>query len=104
MGQIQFTVTTDLDNQVFEANAAGDAESNNTTTITRVSTLGPTADLQVANLHIDPVPGLQSGAMATVVWDDANTGPRADSRLVDRFDRGYQFDHGPGPRQRFLAL
>ena len=73
VGVIQFTVTADSGSTVFEWDAAGDAESNNTATITRDAVLdGP--DLQISNLRNDPATGLQSGSALVVRWEDANSG------------------------------
>ena len=76
-GQIVFTVTTDVDNTIFESNAGGTAETNNTSSITQTSTLAPYPDLRVANLAVDPATGLQSGSGVVVHWEDTNTGSRA---------------------------
>jgi hypothetical protein len=71
VGQIQFTVTANATNTVFENNAVG------TATLTESSALAPYPDLQVANLTLTPADaasGLQSGAAVSVSWDDQNTG------------------------------
>ena len=47
VGQIEFQVTVDSSNAVFENNAAGTAETNNTSSIVQTSTLAPYADLVV---------------------------------------------------------
>src|SRR5262249_37365000 len=65
-GPIQFTVITDHLGQVFEDNAAGTAEANNTASVTLPSDLGPYPDLQVANLRLDPPAALQSGDRVVV--------------------------------------
>jgi len=77
VGTIQFTVTTDVLNQIFEYNSAGTAESNNTAMISAVSGLAPAADLQVANLSLTPTTGLQSGSDVVLSWDDVNKGDAA---------------------------
>ncbi len=76
-GTIQFTVTTDVLNQIFEYNSAGTAQSNNTSSISAVSGLAPAADLQVANLSLAPSTGLQSGSNVVLSWDDLNAGDAA---------------------------
>src|SRR5207244_6268226 len=77
VGPIAFTVTTDNYNQVFEYNADGTAESNNTASVTVTSALGPAPDLQVSGLSVEPATGLQSGSRLVVHWNDANTGTGA---------------------------
>ena len=54
VGSIQFTVTVDSANNIFEYNSAGTAESNNTTSITQTSTLAAYPDLQVLGLQLNP--------------------------------------------------
>src|SRR5262249_35475387 len=78
-GTLQVTVTADSGNGVFEYNTSGTAEANNAATTTAPSDLAPYADLQVGNLRLDPVTGLQSGVTVVVRWDDRNTGARATS-------------------------
>jgi hypothetical protein len=75
-GMIEIDVTVNTFFDVFEFNDAGTADTNNTTTITRSSTLFfPSPDLRVENLGIIFAAGLrQSGASVTVTWDDANRG------------------------------
>ena len=73
-GQLQVTVTTDYYNQVFEYNAAGTAQSNNSASVTVTSSLAAYPDLQVTGLTATPASGLQSGQTLTVDWSDANTG------------------------------
>ncbi|MGA2068563.1 MAG: CARDB domain-containing protein, partial [Thermoguttaceae bacterium] len=76
-GQIAVTVTTNGYHNVLEYNTAGTAETNNTAVVTTSSTLPPYPDLQVTNLAVAPVAGLQSGDVLTVTWEDANTGVAA---------------------------
>ena len=66
VGQIQFSVTTNVYNQVFEYNTSGPggtstAESNNTSSLTVSSTLAPYPDLTVPSLAVSPSSGLESG-------------------------------------------
>ncbi len=72
LGQFRFTVTTDSTGQVFESNAAGTGETNNTAQLTVVSA----PDLQVANLATAPS-SVQAGASVTVSWADQNAGTAA---------------------------
>ncbi len=76
-GTIQFAVTTNALNQMFEYNSSGTAQSNNTSSISAVSGLSPAADLQVANLSLAPSTGLQSGSNVVLSWDDLNAGDAA---------------------------
>jgi hypothetical protein len=62
-------------NQVFEYNAAGTAETNNTVTLTRQSDLAAYADLVVSNVAA-PVSGLSGQAIA-VSWNVTNQGDAA---------------------------
>jgi YD repeat-containing protein len=73
-GQIKVTVTTDAYSHIFENNAAGTAENNNTAVAAALSSLPPYPDLQVLNLALTPATGLQSGDALTVAWDDVNSG------------------------------
>ena len=77
IGQIQVTVTTDSGNSVFENNAGGTAETNNSSSLTASSVVGPYPDIQITGLAIDPTAGLQSGGSLTVRWNDNNSGTRA---------------------------
>jgi hypothetical protein len=74
VGQLQITVTADINNNLFEYNASGTGESNNTATISATSILGPYPDLQVTGLTVDPSSVLQSGNNVTLDWNDADTG------------------------------
>ena len=65
------SVGTDSGNQVLERNAAGTGEANNTASVTVASALGG-PDLQVSNLRLDAVAGLQSGS-AVVVYKGPDT-------------------------------
>ncbi len=69
-GQLQVTVTTDYYNNVFEYNAAGTAESNNTATTTVTSTVAAYPDLTVANLTA----AASTAGLVTVGWSDSNGG------------------------------
>src|SRR5262249_24784340 len=59
--------------QVFEYNASGTAESNNSSLVTRVSVLAA-ADFQVDSLVTEPATGLRSGMGLLIRWNDTNTG------------------------------
>ncbi len=74
VGSIQFTVTVDSANAIFEYNPGGTGETNNTATITQTSVLAPYPDLQVTGLQLSPATGLLSGQQLTIQWDDSNTG------------------------------
>ena len=74
VGQLQFTVTVDANNSVFEYNSAGTGETNNSTSITQSVALGPYPDLQVTNVGITPLTGILSGSTVQVAWNDTNTG------------------------------
>ncbi|MCB1964701.1 MAG: hypothetical protein KDI64_01260, partial [Candidatus Accumulibacter sp.] len=77
VGQIQVTVSVDGSQTVFENNAGGTAEANNTAVLTRSSALAAYPDLQVSGLSIDGPDGVVSGGAVTVRWDDDNTGSGA---------------------------
>ena len=79
VGQIQFSVTTDDNHAVVEYITAGDAETNNSTSLTQSSVLGEVPDLQVVNVSFDPASGIQSGTNVTVRWDDSNVGNKSTS-------------------------
>ena len=77
VGTFEFIVTTDDGGSLFEYNADGSAEMNNTAAIERAATIAPYADLQVQDLHLDPSTGLNSGDALVIRWNDANTGDKA---------------------------
>ncbi len=72
-GELEFTVTADVNNNLFESNPSGTGESNNVATLTQTSTLAAYPDLQVSNLALDPA-APQSGGDVTVRWQDLNAG------------------------------
>ena len=82
-GDLAFTVTTDVGNNITEANTSGTGETNNTSDPKIVhSTLAPYADLQPINLGMAPpdaASGLQSGTHVVVSWNDQNVGNAATS-------------------------
>src|SRR5207244_6706826 len=73
VGNLQFTVTADTFNNLFEYNSSGSGESNNSGSITRASSLAVYPDLLVNNLTVTPAT-LQSGTNIVVNWADANSG------------------------------
>ncbi|PYK60186.1 MAG: hypothetical protein DME21_11815, partial [Verrucomicrobia bacterium] len=73
VGNLQFTVTADTFNNLFEYNLGGTGESNNTASVVVGSSIAPYPDLQVVNLDVQPAT-LASGTNVTVRWQDANTG------------------------------
>ena len=79
VGNISVTVSADVNHNLFEYNAAGNAESNNDAAVSFTGTLASYPDLQVANLSVDPASGLTSGSTFTVRWADSNTGTKAAS-------------------------
>ncbi|MGD9632158.1 MAG: hypothetical protein AB7U97_02695, partial [Pirellulales bacterium] len=54
VGDWQITITTDYFTSLFEYNAGGTAENNNTDTIPFTSTIAAYPDLQVTGLAVDP--------------------------------------------------
>ena len=79
VGQLQVTVTTDVNNQVPEFNPSGTGATNNSATLTTSSSLGSTPDLHATGLTIDPSSVVQSVASVTLDWNDANVGNAAAS-------------------------
>ena len=73
VGQILFTVTTDVNNQV----STPQGDPARTAMVSENSTLAPYPDLQVTNIAVSPASGIQSGAPVTLSWDDQNTGKGA---------------------------
>ena len=78
-GQIQFSVSTDIYNQLAEFNTSGPggtstAESNNNSSLTVSSALAPYPDLVIPTLTLSPSSGLQSGSNLSIQWSDSNTG------------------------------
>jgi hypothetical protein len=72
-GDLVFTVTADALDNVYEYNAAGTAETNNTAAVSRTSTLAAYADLQVTALNVAPLNPL-SGGQLTIAWQTTNSG------------------------------
>ncbi|MCY2986427.1 MAG: FG-GAP-like repeat-containing protein [Planctomycetota bacterium] len=77
VGDLQVTVTADTNNNIFEHNAGGTAESNSSLQTTVASVLAVYPDLQVTGLTVAGNPALQSGALLTIGWQDVNSGNRA---------------------------
>ncbi|MCB1943603.1 MAG: hypothetical protein KDI53_16430, partial [Candidatus Accumulibacter sp.] len=77
VGQIQVTVSIDSSQTIFENNAGGTGEGNNSAVLTRNSALAAYPDLQVSGLGIDGPDGVVSGGVVTVRWDDGNAGSGA---------------------------
>ncbi|MCB1150829.1 hypothetical protein KDK88_04740, partial [bacterium] len=68
-GNFQIVVTTDLGNDVFEANPDGTGETNNASTLNVISA----PDLQVTDLQVTSST-IESGATITIEWNDLNAG------------------------------
>src|SRR5262249_35292479 len=77
VGQLEFTVTTDLNNEVPEFNPPAAAEDNNSAAVIRESTLAPYPDLQVAGLTTEPATGIHAGSDVVVHWQITNAGNRS---------------------------
>jgi hypothetical protein len=77
VGSILVRVTADINNNVYEYNAAGTGETNNSADVSFTATLATYPDLQVTSLGVDPASGLTSGGALTVHWSDSNTGTKA---------------------------
>ena len=71
-GALSITVTVDSANDIFESNAGGTGEANNTASLTRSSVLSLYPDLVVTNV-IAPATGLPGGDIA-VMWTVENLG------------------------------
>ncbi len=74
VGQFSVSVIADASNNLFEFNANGTAESNNTGSFSFSSTLAAYADLQVKDLTVTPSNGVSSGALMNIAWSDWNNG------------------------------
>src|SRR5262249_25410023 len=69
-GTLELTVTVDYYNRVFELNAGGTGESNNTSApVTTTSALAPYPDLTVSGLSVTPA-SPQSGDLLSIAWND----------------------------------
>ncbi len=73
-GQLQITVTNDINNQVVKFNSNGTTETSSTATVTATSSLASYPDLHATGVAIDPSSVLQSGGTVTVDWNDSNVG------------------------------
>ena len=77
-GPLSLTVRTDYYNEVFEYNAGGTAETNNTATGAATAALAPYPDLTVTGVGLTAPGGtLQSGAAVVVAWATSNGGTKA---------------------------
>ena len=72
-GDLVATITADAFNQVFEQDAAGNAENNNVATATVHAALAPYADLAVSNVTA-PALTVADPAYVTIGWTVANLG------------------------------
>jgi hypothetical protein len=80
-GAFEVVVTTDSDNLVFEYNAGGSAETNNSRSLLSASA----PDLQITGLTVTGNPNLQAGAQLTIQWNTVNQGNvQADGSFYDR--------------------
>jgi hypothetical protein len=95
VGQLQFSVTTNYGNRVFEDNADGTATSNNSASVTLPSTPAPHADLAVSDVSVTAGTTLENPARVVAVGDPAQitvswtvsnigTGPGKTTSWVDR--------------------
>ena len=73
-GNLQVTVTTDVNHTVVELDGGPDPYANNSSSVTVAASLAPYPDLQVGNLTVSPSIGLQSGSGFLINWNDVNTG------------------------------
>jgi hypothetical protein len=71
-GPLQFTVTIDAFDSIFEANVSGTAETNNQTSVTRTSSLPAYPDLIISNISAPAV--AIPGQSVTVSWTLTNQG------------------------------
>ena len=76
VGQLQVDVTADTNNNVFEFNATGTAETNNAATTIAASLLAPYPDL-VAEASPSRRRSPKSGDSVTAKWTERNTGNAA---------------------------
>src|SRR5437763_1798005 len=67
VGVLQVSVTTDINNNVFEYLSGVDAEANNDASISVTSHIAQYADLQVRDLALSPA-SPQSGNAVTLTW------------------------------------
>lgn len=72
VGEMEFTVTGDIYNGVFEFRSGASAEVNNTAVLVRNSILAPYPDLTVSNI-VAPATG-PAGQQVDVAWTVANEG------------------------------
>ncbi|MDO8268888.1 MAG: CARDB domain-containing protein, partial [Moraxellaceae bacterium] len=85
VGELRFTVTTDVYGYVFERTTSGvNGENNNASNVVRTSTLASYADLRVENLAVTPTDP-ETGSTIHIAWTDANHGTNAtESNFYDR--------------------
>ena len=104
VGTLQIQITVDTNNGVFEVNAAGTAESNNTATTTVASSLAAYADLVVTDLTVTPGAGWAPASTVTVGWTTQNQGNLADDGIVGRVPERREPDDGPDGVHRHGAV
>ncbi|MCC6473479.1 MAG: Ig-like domain-containing protein, partial [Burkholderiales bacterium] len=73
VGHLAIGISNDWNNAVFEYNAAGTGETNNSASASADSSIAPYADLVVQGLNVTPA-GLTSGGTMTIAWNDYNNG------------------------------
>ncbi len=98
-GQLEFAVTSDINGNVFEYNAAGTSEGNNAALLVRSSVLAPYPDLTVSNI-VAPATGL-AGQQVDVAWTVANQGDAAASGSWS--EQVFLADNAAGGNNIYLA-
>ena len=84
-GNLQFTVTVNSANTVFEDNPAHNAQANNSATLTAASGLAPYPDLAASNVTAPPLT-VGDPASVTIGWTVTNNGsvPTSAGSWVDQ--------------------
>ena len=81
VGDLQISVTTDVDNTLGESNPTGTATSNNSASITATSQLAVYPDLAASDVVATPGGDYTPGANVTITWTTTNQGNAATGAL-----------------------
>ena len=76
VGELDITITVDSSSAIFELNAGGDAETNNSAATTATASLAPYPDLALSNVTA-PTQTIADPANVTVSWRVENIGELA---------------------------
>ena len=74
VGELSFQVTTDVSNVVTEPGSGGEAELNNSASLSVPSSLAKYSDLTISHISVEPPGAWVAGSSVTLHWRDNNIG------------------------------